>query len=30
MGFYERGTKKSLYDRCKEALETIQNSFVFC
>ena len=30
MGFYERGTKKSLYDHCKVALETIQNGFVFC
>lgn len=30
MGFYEKGTKKSLYDHCKVALETIQNGFVFC
>lgn len=29
MGFYERGTKKSLYDHCKVALETTQNGFVF-
>ena len=29
MGFYERGTKKSLYDHCKAALETVQNGFVF-